>query len=275
MWSRLCCGSGILGPRSLAPGGSLFFAVWFPAMHVLWHRSSRATQSPFVKVPLGLGHLQSSEEYSFCQSSLMEFQCFPSWAVMKGLSEQRGERVLPPPPTCSEKRGSEEAVGRDGHRRILTPTPGVWLVWRCVSGSDSLITKLSLDGYCTEWSFKTLSWVVPVSFKTNLKYLNMYSSDGFLNLLYRFSETHFLKSLKCSKASCFKPEDEQCNFPLTPLCISLNLGKLLKPVTKSEISLEHSWWCCLEAATVGDEHALLLTVLVAGPAQTCCRQPMQ
>lgn len=81
---------------------------------------------PIVKVPLGLGHLQSSGEYSFSQSSLMEFQCFPSGAVMKGLSEQRREHVLPPSPTTrSEKRGSEEAVGRDGHRSILTPTPGV------------------------------------------------------------------------------------------------------------------------------------------------------
>lgn len=180
MWSRLCCGSGILGPRSLAPGGSLFFTIWFPAMHVLWHRSSRATQSPFVKVPLGLGHVQSSGEYSFCQSSLMEFQCFPSWAVMKGLSEQRGERVLSPSPTtCSEKRlwGSRGSRWSQQYSHSHARCSGLC---DSVSSSNSPITKLALDSYCTEWSFKTLSWVVPVAFKTNLKYLNMYSSDGFL-----------------------------------------------------------------------------------------------
>lgn len=49
------------------------------------------------------------------------------------------------------------------------------------------------------------------------------------------------------------------------------LGELLNPVIKSKISLEHSWSCCLQAATVHYKHELILTILVAGTAQTCCR----
>lgn len=128
-------------------------------------RSSRTTQRPLVKVPLGPCHLQSSGEYSVSLPNGVPV--LPLLGSHERTLRTARRACSPHPPTCSEKRGSEEAVGRDGHRSVPTPTPGVLACVTVVSSSNSLITKLS-GRFCTEWSFKTRSWLVHVSFKTNL-----------------------------------------------------------------------------------------------------------
>lgn len=68
-------------------------------------------------------------------------------------------------------------------------------------------------------------------FETHLKSLNSCSCGWFLNLLTRFSETHFLRVSNACKAACLKPEKEQYGF-LLPLHVNVTWANYSDPSEK-------------------------------------------
>lgn len=166
------CG-GSCGTKTLA----VLLVVLFPAMPVRPDTQSLPVNILSVFVIYNPG----GRSFSLSRSQWNSSAAFPrqSWK-----SSREGEETPVPTPL----RGSESAATAGSVQGAeVVPARG-----NPGSSDDSGLTKLSPGRHCTEGPLTHTLGLVPLSFVPSLKPLNICSSDWFLNLLSRFSETHFL-----------------------------------------------------------------------------------